>query len=570
MLAGVEPGARVRLAERAQRVSVRAGEWLFHQGDPADAMFLVLSGRVEVLLEEPEYVLVRELGAGDSLGELALLTAHPRSASARARRDSILMRISADDFQAVTSDDRVALALSRYLATELQHSRGLFDASRRTPTALALVPLASELPADRVAVPLAAELRRWRSVEVLRPRAGQPAPDVTETLDRVERAGGQVLLIADEQAGGRDWLTSCLRQADAVVLIGGAVSSAPSIPVDIDDRVDLHLMLPGAVLDSPVASTAWLDAAPQATVARVEDLAGASAAVARRLAGRSVGVVLSGGGARGFAHLGVLAELLEQGVAIDRVGGVSMGAVVGGLFAMGRHPDELIEPLRRAFVDGRPLGDYTIPIYAFVRGGNGRREFTHLFGDRRIETLPREFFCAACDIYASRLVVSRRGSMRIAIGASAALPGIVPPVIDEAGRVLVDGGVLNNLPVEVMARSGHGPVVALDVTAVQTEHRVPPPRFRRARLRQMAKLARRLVVATDGPLPSGSETVFRSIVLGSVDTAAAARKHAALTIAPPVQEFGITAFAAIDAIVERGRRAAREALAGAPAELWPS
>ena len=113
-------------------------------------------------------------------------------------------------------------------------------------------------------------------------------------------------------------------------------------------------------------------------------------------------------------------------------------------------------------------------------------------------------------------------------------------------------------------------MIAIDVTAIRKERELSPPRFRRPRLRRCAALARRVVTAIDGPLPSGSETIFRSIVLGSEDTVAAARKHATLTISPEVQDIGITDFAAIDEIVERGRIAARDALVHAPAELWPA
>lgn len=571
MLASVDEASRARLAERAERVTLTAGDWLFHAGAPADAMYLVASGRIEIVLEEPQEVIVRELAVGDSLGELALITGQPRSASVRARRDAVLVRISAEDFAAVMDEGEVAAELLRYLAGQLQRSRRLDDSSKRTPTAVALVPLAPELPVDAVADAIVAELRRVRPAELLRPAPGEGCPEPAEVLDRMEQEGGQLVMIADDAAGEGDWSARCLRQADAVVLLGGAGAPPPAMATALaNERLEVHLMLPGAVLDDMPAAAAWLDAAGGATVTRADDPAAGAAAVGRRLAGRSVGVVLSGGGARGFAHLGVLAELLDQGILIDRVGGVSMGAVVGGLFATGRHPDELVEPLRRAFVEGKPLGDYTLPIYAFVRGGNARREFTRLFGDRQIEAQPREFFCASCDIFASQLVVHRRGSMLISIGSSAALPGIAPPIIDSSGRVLVDGGVLNNLPVEEMARSGHGPVIAIDVTAIERERELPPPRFRRPRLRRCASLARRVVTAIDGPLPSGSETIFRSIVLGSEDTVAAARKHAILTISPEVQDMGITDFAAYEEIVERGRIAAREALAGAPAELWPA
>ncbi|MBV9311152.1 MAG: cyclic nucleotide-binding domain-containing protein [Solirubrobacterales bacterium] len=570
MLASLDVETRGQLAQRAERVAVEAGQWLFHEGDRGDGMYLVASGRIDVVLEDAEQTLVRELAAGDWLGELALLTDQRRSASARARRDSVLIRIAAEDFAAAIEDQAVASALLRYLAGQLQRSRGLYDATRRTPTMIALIPMTEDLPVDRVVSALAAELRRSRPAEVLRVYPGESPPEVTGVIDRVERNGGQVLAIADPRVDGGAWASACLRQADAVVLLGGTAAPPGALPaVAPDDRVDVHLMLPGPALDDEQVATAWLNGMPRATVTRVDELDTAAAAVARRLGRRSVGVVLSGGGARGFAHVGALAELVEQGVVIDRVGGVSMGAVVAGLFASGRNPDELTELLRQAFVYGRPLGDYTLPIYAFVRGGRGQREFTRLFEDRRIETLPREFFCAACDIYTSSFVVKRRGPMAIAIGASAALPGITPPVVDEAGRVLVDGGVLNNLPVEEMAKSSQGPVIAVDVTAIQPEEPPRLGRFRRARLRRATELARRAVVAIDGPLPRGPETVFRSIVLGSEDTAAAARRYAALTIAPSVQDIGISDFEAIDEMVARGRAAAREALAVAPPELWP-
>ena len=193
--------ARARLGERAERVALTAGDWLFHAGDPADAMYLVASGRIEIVLEEAQEVLVRELAVGDSLGELALLTGHPRSASVRARRDAVLVRISAEDFAAVMDEGEVALELLRYLAGQLQRSRGLYDSSKRTPGAVALVPLAPDLPVDAVADAIVAELRRVRPAELLRPTPGEAAGTRRRCSTASSATAASFLMIADDATG---------------------------------------------------------------------------------------------------------------------------------------------------------------------------------------------------------------------------------------------------------------------------------------------------------------------------------------------------------------------------------
>ena len=174
--------------------------------------------------------------------------------------------------------------------------------------------------------------------------------------------------------------------------------------------------------------------------------------------------MLSGGGARGLAHIGVLDELLAAGVNLDRVGGCSMGALVGALFAAGLAPDEIEAKLRAELVERNPMNDYTIPLAALVAGRKAEAMLLRLFGDVQIEELEREFFCVSSDLVTSELVVHRRGNLYEAVGASFCLPGIGPPVA-AGDRLLVDGGVLDNLPVATMAARGEGPVIAVDVSS---------------------------------------------------------------------------------------------------------
>jgi predicted acylesterase/phospholipase RssA len=186
-----------------------------------------------------------------------------------------------------------------------------------------------------------------------------------------------------------------------------------------------------------------------------------------------------------------------------------------------------------------------------------------LFGDTQIEELEREFFCVSSDLVSSDLVVHRSGSLYESVGASICLPGIAPPVVSEE-RLLVDGGVLNNLPVETMAVRGEGPVIAVDVSS-----RFEPPTrdaggARRRRLRLISAGLRRAVIGWDAPLPNFRETLTRTIVLGSIDTAEAAQRHAEIVIAPEVQGIGLTEFDRIDAIRAQGAAAARVALERLP------
>ena len=177
---------------------------------------------------------------------------------------------------------------------------------------------------------------------------------------------------------------------------------------------------------------------------------------ARRLAGRSLGVVLSGGGAAAFAEIGVIEVLTEAGFEFDRVAGVSLGALVGAALASGLTPRETYETFERAFVRGNPTSDLTVPAYALLRGAKTRRLIREAAAGRRIEELPRRFFCVSCDLVRHEAVMHRWGSLADAIYPSLAIPGVFPPVPTPDGRLLVDGGVIDNLPVAAMARKGKG------------------------------------------------------------------------------------------------------------------
>jgi NTE family protein len=553
LFAGLDAGVRAEVVARAATVELPAGRWLFRQGDPGDTMYVVLAGRLEILRESPEPTVLRIARAGEAVGELALLTDTARSASVRARRDSRLLCISRERFTALLAEQPAfARALIRTLGALLQESRALTPEPTPLPATIAVLPVRAGLPAAELAAELAAQLGPGTAV------LSEPSEAPGEQLDRAERDSDRVLLVSPAPPGADAWADFCLRQGDRVLLVAEA---APRPGVQVGEALGrCEVLLAGSARPGWLAG--WLDelAAPNGRLVGPRSSWGRTLhPLARSLTGRSTALVLSGGGARGLAHIGVLDALLDAGVEIDRVGGCSMGALIGSQFAMGLSPDEIRDNCEAELVERNPLGDYTLPLVALVRGMRAKAMVQRLFGERLVEELPREFSCVSCDLVTSELVLHRRGRLFEAVGASFCLPAIGPPVmLDDA--MLVDGGVLNNLPVEPFADSGEGVVIASDVTSqfqVTRRSRAAAGRAR-ARFRETV-----LGLGHEVPLRL-PEIVVRTITLGSIDTVEASQRHADLVIRPAVSDVGMVGFERIDDLRHAGREATRATLEANP------
>ncbi len=537
-----------RLAAQADEVQVGAGEWLMREGDEADSLFLVRTGRLEVLDEGPPESVIRVLRRGDVIGELALLREETRSASVRATRDAGLLELSRGTFaDLIRQAPSFALELTREMGSQLAASRTPL-VSATPPRTIAVIGLEAAAPVTEVASQLADGLARGGSVARL--SAGELA-----TIDQAERDADYVVLTGSSSPAD-DWTALCLREADLVV----GVSTGGLQPEW--HRHSTALRGCEVLVFGASASGIMLQATQPREVQVIADPARREAAIqatARRLSGRALGVVFSGGGARALAHFGVLQELREAGLVIDRFAGVSLGSIIAAAAAAEFPTEHLRERLHRTFVAQNPSRDFVIPAYSLIRGAKTRKLLVEEFGELRIEELPHRFFCLSCDLIGREAVEHRLGRLVDAIYPSVAVPGVFPPrAID--GRVLVDGGVLDNLPVATMARAGEGPVIAVDVTG-QMSTSAASQRRATARLRNPV---RRLLTGSDSDIPRLSETIVRTVTVGSIDTVAAARRHADAVITPRVDGVGLLEWKAFDRMIELGRQAARETLSAQP------
>ncbi|OMC21816.1 hypothetical protein A5737_22470 [Mycobacterium colombiense] len=528
LFAGLDPITLAELREHAEQVELEAGSYLFHAGEASDCLYVVRNGRLQVLQND---VVTTELGRGEVVGELGLLIDAPRSASIRAVRDSTLIRLTKTQFQSI-ADSGVLEAMVRVLATRLHQAPPPAVPRAATPEAVvAIVGVDVAAPVSLVAAELVTALSgRLQVVD--------PGRVDRDGLDRAERVADKVVLHA--AADDADWRDFCLRSADRVVL----VAAHPAPPV-----APLPARAAGAdlVLAGPPAAREhrhlWEELITPRSVHTVR--AGHATAdlrpLAARIAGRSVGLVLSGGAARAFAHLGVLDELEAAGVAVDRYAGTSMGAIIAALAATGKDAAAVDANMYEYFIRSNPTSDYTLPSKGLIRGRRTLGALESVFGGQLVEELPKEFRCVSVDLLARRAVVHRRGPLADVVGCSLRVPGLYAPVVYN-GALHVDGGVLDNLPVMTLARH-EGPLIAVSIGTGQQATPVSATRLPRS-----------------PRVPNVVDTLMRTMTIGSAMASTAVLERADLAIHPDTSSIGFLEWHQIDRAREAGRVATREAL----------
>ncbi len=548
LLNAVGDAALHRLLSEANWFGLPGGMLLDREGENNHALFLVVTGSLGVFVEDDSggRRLVAHIPAGETVGEMSLVSGEPHSAQVVALRDTELLRVSAEAFDAlIARHPRVMFNLMRLLVHRLQETtRRPVDRAR--PKTFAVIPLQEGLGDEPIARRIAATLVEMGSRAAVLDVSS--ADKSAEWFNAFEMAHDVVFYRGDGPDSA--WTQLCLRQADRVFLLARADQPLPLRPLDMPAVKASVAGLPELLLLQPAGHSHGL---PEhfALKSRLFEShhhvrAGASGDIqrlARFIAGRAVGLVLAGGGARGFAHIGILKALSEASVPFDHLGGASMGAIIAAGVAAEWGIEELTTRMRQAFVETNPLSDYTLPLIAIVRGKKVSKLLRDHFGDVRIEELPKPFFCVSSDLTTGRIHVHRSGLLWRALRASVALPGILPPV-SEHGHLLVDGGVMNNLPVDVMAQSAHGPIIASDVTGRLDLH-VSDERYGE---RPWWRLLSQRMRGT----PSIISILMRSGTVGSEAQRRLVREQADFLFEPPLEDVGLRDWRAFDRAIAEG------------------
>jgi len=572
MLGKADPAVVQDLHDRVEWLRLDAGEQLFAIGDSPDAAYFVATGRLLVSVPaDGDERAIAELGPGELVGELGLIDDAPRNANVTAIREATLGRLSRRTVTwLMRRHPEIMLRLTQIIVDRLARPGTPIDRAKTVAVAVT-----ADLDPASVTSALMSEILRHGSALHLsservngalnRPDIADCAPGeptemrLSEFLDEAEIEHRHVVYETDSESSA--WSRRVLRRADRVLI------AASADPGPEEQRRIGEALKP---LDGVRHSSRWIVAVhPSVTVRpvgtsgvidrfgvdRVVHLRRGSntdiARIARLATGDATGLVLGGGGARGFAHVGVSRALAELGVPVDITGGSSIGAVMAAVVANGRSPGEQAELVVRGMTG---LLDYTVPVVSLMKGERITSAIEGEFGDRHIEDLLIPFFCVSTNLTRSTRHVHRRGEIVRALRASIAIPGVLPPV-PYGDDLLVDGGVLDNLPARLLRDSG----MARRTIAVE----VAPPRGLRAESDYGHSVSgwralRARIGRGASPYPGLGPVLVRSMLVGSMQ-----ERHrvvddeiADLFVSLELPDIGLLDFSDPEPVIEMGYEAA--------------
>jgi NTE family protein len=529
------------LAGEAEERALRRGEVLIRAGEPADELHFVLSGRLSVHVAGSARP-VAEVAQGEPVGEIGFFAGLARTATVVALRDTTVLTIRRVQFQTLSRSspgllEAIVASLARRLAGGVRREPVDQVAAIRT---LAIVPAGASPPSarfvDRLRGVFAASgpTRFLTEDDLKREVPGACVDDARAShwLNSLETELASVVYVADPTLTG--WTEKCIRQADAVLLV--AAAGAPAV-INPSEALALSLLAPPArrlVIvhetrsDVVRGTDAWLGGREahmhhHVALGDDEDVR----RLHRFITGSATGFVAGAGGALGSAHVGAYKAFAEAGARFDILGGTSVGAAMMAAFACGAEPGRVDEGTDNIFVRSRSFRRPTLPRYGLIDHKNFDRALRAEYRDRAIEDLWIPFFAVSTNLSTGEPMVHRRGPVWQAVRASGSIPGLLPPFFTSEGEMLVDGAVMDAIPLGVMKRLKSGPNV---VSSLAVDRRrtyavdydaIPGPRelaaalinpFARARLPQVPGMLQVLLLSMLANRRSGEPAAATDIV----------------------------------------------------------
>ena len=467
-----------RMARTAEYRDLTRGDVLIKEGDVADTLFIVLRGRFTVLRGGRA---IAEITKGEPIGELAFFAGGTRTATVVAARDSAVMCLSRAAYDALAEQtpalaNGILAALSKRLARTVAATPHLRPESGHV---CAMFPGGANAVIDPAFVAglraaFAGE-RNWRVIEAEEcdPEALGDSRTLAQWLDVQEANHDNLLLICTDPKAHPVWQKVTANNSDTIMIVApkeGEFSDADA-PSDLERAIfdatlpsHLHVILHRPSTGDSTANTrAWLEGRPVRLHHHLAlDSEADFARIARYVRGEAIGLVLCGGGSYGTAHLAVIKALQEQGYTFDFVGGTSVGAAMAAALALGLDPDDIMVQCEDIFLRSKAMSRLTVPRFSLLDHRILDEAFRHHYGHGDVADLHINFYAVSTNLTHNDVTVIREGPLWQAIRASTAIPGVFPPFLREDGEVLIDGGLIDNVPIDAMRNLKAGSNVVLN------------------------------------------------------------------------------------------------------------
>src|SRR5262245_14567458 len=568
------PGEHLEaLADSVEWLHVRGGEAIVEQGDDADCAFFIVRGRARTVARNADGVehVVGDLGPGQPVGELALITGVRRTATVRAARDTEVVRLTAEAFgRFVRTRAGAMLPMLTIMAGRLEQTLRRPAPVRARPSTIAVLDVTRHpgpaADAFLEAVTTRAPVSRLRVTD-----DGADSVTASALIAAIDRHDERHdVTVLDLDVGDGPAVQRGLRQADVIVVLCDGDA--------LDQMVDVRRMLEQlrrggctprvhAVVVQPQHRrhpirtrdlVQGLDAHHHVRIGASRDFDRA----ARHVLGLAVGLVLGGGGARGMAHIGAYRALCRADVPIDAVVGSSSGGIVAAQVAAGWTPDEMQARNREGFTKAHLSRAFTMPLLSLMSERSAAAMLHTMFGELELEDLWIPCAVTTVDLTSCSLALHTEGPVAVWTRATASPPGIWPPVPAPDGSLHVDGALLDNLPVVPMRARGAARIVAISVSRRST-FAVPPGTVAPTPLRHLEGLVQRRAER----FPHLVQVLNRAALVTGLAGHAAARAQSDIYVEPRVEAFALGEYERVDEIAPRGEEAMQRTLEDATATL---
>ncbi len=587
LFSNLSPRIVKHLAEACELIYLPGKAILMEQHDAPDAMYVLMFGSLRAIKEDynGNKNVIGEVSAGSVVGEIGCLFGEPRTASVYAIRDSILLKLTQDAFN-VLLEKHPSIMMGIVTESVKRLVNPEKYCPKREVSCFCLIPAGSYSNLEKFSQLFVDTLSKHGETLLLTQDAlekmhgsslSEAALEGTEIYALFQELESKYRYLVYLATENNAWAKRCIRQTDKVLLVGqhnenpalGALEHALfEHKNEITPAAELILLF-----DKPIKAATetyiWLKQRALAShykvrLSNTKDLE----RVVRLITGNGLGMVLSGGGACALAHVGVIRALSEAHIPIDYIAGTSMGAIIGGLFAREFDHQVMTDMLVSELTKFQKGLDYTFPIVALLRAKLLDKLLYSSMGKKtQIEDLWQKYFCVSTNITTNNLKVHEEGLLWKAVRSSISLPGILPAVLDKQKQMFVDGGILNNLPVDQMkARIQGGKVLASSLTRnTEAPSTLTYEEYTASGWELLYKYVllpkfRKNHKNKDKSFVTIASIIQGSMIVGSNNHQEAMVKQADYNIIMNLSEFNMVNFTTIQEIINSGYKQALQAL----------
>ncbi|WP_372368619.1 cyclic nucleotide-binding and patatin-like phospholipase domain-containing protein [Candidatus Uabimicrobium sp. HlEnr_7] len=549
----------VDFASKLHWVQLPKNTYLFHQGEEGNSFYIVVSGLLQVVLEsklgsKP----LQQISSGEYIGEFAMFTDQPRSAGIVALRESYLIKFPKEIFtDVITQHPKVSKKIICEIINRVQKKN---QATHKKCQIFAIIPLENSMDISSFVEKLQQNLKKFGKcshideqkacdlMEIKRQKGRIPDSIVlSKSLEKQETKNNFLLYEANPQYDF--WTKKCIEHCDQVILIAPAKSHTKLR--DIEKKLQRENKAVHALIlmyennEKPNKTIDWLNKRSVKihhhcrwnNQKHFEKLA-------RFFSGNTIGLVLGGGGVRGLAHLGVIKALNEAQIPIDIIGGTSAGGLCAISHGIGMDPDQILEHNRAGFLEQKIFQEYDIPFISLIRGRKYTKAVQVMFRNLHLEDLWTQTFTVSCNLTTGKEHIHREGVCWKAGLASGAVPGILPPIV-EKNEILVDGGIINNLPSNILKEIFQSNVILVSVSKEDywnLHFSQKPPSLWQIISNFFRKKKR--------TYPNILDLLMRSALVNSINQEREAVENADVFLQPPVTEYGMLEFEKMHEVVK--------------------